>query len=332
MFPWKSERVTFERFMEYCLYDPERGYYTSGRKVFGPAGDYYTSPYTHRFFAQSLGDCFASYFQRLGRPDRFDLLELGPGEGVLAREILSYLKENHPEVFGRARYSGVEVHSPLPADICGVVFSNEFFDALPVHRVRVRQGRLQEIYVEGNGEITESEGPLSDPRISEYMGMGFERVQEGWEYEVNLRLMETFEELNQRISSGVLLTVDYGYEWSEYDSVPRPEGTLLCYHRHQAHSDPYRNIGEQDITAHVNFEVMRKIGKKLRWRNEPLQTQREFMTKWKLAEGLYREEQEGLFNPERIQERLKLKELLIPGGISDTMKVLVQWIRVAEAT
>ena len=326
--PWKSQRVTFERFMDFCLYDPTHGYYTSEKKVFGPEGDYYTSPYTHPFFAQSLADAFASYFEALGRPHVFDLVELGAGEGILGGAVLGYLKAAHPIVFDHLQYQAVESQCPrLPSKIEGVVFSNEFFDALPVHRVRVRGSQLREIYVRINDEISELEGEISDPRIREYMKSGFRHWEDGCEYEVNLRMVDMLQELEKRMECGFLLTIDYGYEWQHYQAMNRAGGTLMCYHRHQMVTNPYLNIGQQDITAHVNFDVMKKVGAELGWRNQPLKTQRRFLMEWGLEQKLLEEERRGLLNPQRMQERVQLKTLLLPGGISDTMKVLVQVIR-----
>lgn len=319
--------------MDFCLYDPAQGYYTTKKKIFGPEGDYYTSPYTHPLFAHSLADAFASYFELLGRPQPFDLVELGAGEGILSKDILAHLEIAHPIVFDQVRYQAVEIHRPsLPSKIRGVVFSNEFFDALPVHRVRVRGSELREIYVQFNQQISEQEGEISDPRILDYMKLGFRRWKDNYQYEVNLRLVETLEKLEESFESGFLLTADFGYEWKEYEAIDPSCGTLMCYHRHQTSLDPYVNIGEQDMTAHVNFDVMSKVGSRLGWRNQPLKTQRIFMMEWGLKERLLEEEQRGLLNPGRLGDRLQIKTLLQPGGISDTMKVLVQVIRQPQLT
>ncbi len=326
--PWKNQQITFERFMDFCLYDPEQGYYTTKQEIFGPEGDYYTSPYTHQVFAYCLADAFVHYFQLLSRPGPFHLVELGVGEGFLGRDILTRLQDAHPRVFDGVNYCPVELGEDPPDGIHGIVFSNEFFDALPVHRVRARGSEFREIHLRIDGGISELEGEVTDPRILEYMKTGFWEWKEGHEYEVNLRMVEVMEDLDRRIDSAFVLTVDYGYDWEEYQASDRPQGTLLCYHRHQVVTDPYANLGCQDITAHVNFEVMTQTSEKLGWKGEPLTTQRRFLHKWGLEKHLEEEEARGILNPERLQERLGLKTLLIPGGISDTMKVLVQQVRV----
>lgn len=315
--------------MQHCLYDPVEGYYRKRDRIFGEEGDFITSPYTHPLFAELLADAFASCYLHLGRPKTFHLVELGAGEGVLARDLLSVLQIRHREVFDQAEYRPVELETPeIPSGIRGVVFSNEFFDALPVHRVRVRKGELRELYVRRSetGWI-EEEGPLSDPRIEAYMRSGFPTWREGWLYEVNLRMVEVLAELEKQIESGWVVTIDYGYRWAEYNARDRPQGTLLCYSRHRAGADPYQRIGEQDMTAHLNFEILEQTGESFGWQSEPLKTQREFLMEWGLEEKLKQEEGLGLFNPDRLRHRLRLKNLLIPGGLSDTLKVLVQKVR-----
>ncbi len=314
--------------MEYCLYDPLCGYYTTKAKVFGPEGDFYTSPYTHPLFAEVLGDALGSYLAAVGGEAELHLVELGSGEGKLGGDVLGRLENHHPEIFARLTYLPVEVgRSPLPQEFRGVVFSNEFFDALPVHRVRVRGGELREVYVRFESELEEVEGELSDPRILEYMRSGFAEWREGYDYEVNLNMMETIEDLDRQFESGFVVTIDYGYQWKDYAASERPEGTLMCYHRHTAHPDPYINIGQQDITAHVNFEVLGKTGERLGWRGSDLKSQRQFLREWGLEARLMEKENREVLKAAQLEELLGLKRLLLPGGVSDTMKVLVQSVR-----
>ena len=314
--------------MDFCLYDPDQGYYTTKQKIFGPGGDYYTTPHVHPLLAHCLAEAIAHYFELLSRPRLFQLVELGAAQGILVRDILQRLKERHPLVFERTQYVSLEIHdSELPCHVHGVVFSNEFFDALPVHRVRMRGSQVEEIYVEINDQISEVDGEVSDPRILEYMQTGFGKWRNGHEYEVNLRMVEVLKSLDSCLESGIVLTIDYGYDLEEYNRLDRPRGTLMCYHHHQAGSDPYIYLGQQDITAHVNFEVLAETGEQFGWENQSLTTQRQFLLDWGLEDQLSIEESYGLFSPARIEERLRLKSLLTPGGISDTMKVLVQRVR-----
>ncbi len=322
--------ITFAEYMERCLYDPNHGYYTSGRQVFGPTGDFYTSAHTHPLFAEILADALVDLLRNLDAGP-FQLVELGPGDRSLARSILSYLERKHPSVGANLEYIPVDVGEALPERIRGIVFSNEFFDALPVHRVRVRNRRLRELYVQADeaGQIVETEGRVSDDRIPAYLKMGFGRRREGWAYEANLRLIECLEELNRRILQAYVFTIDYGFLREEYERLDRATGTLLSYSRHQVVDDPYLRPGEQDLTAHVNFTVMIETGRAMGWADQGLKSQRQFMEDNGLAQRLSRAEQ-GFqeLNADRAQELLQLKRLLEPGGVSDVMRVLVQDVRV----
>jgi SAM-dependent MidA family methyltransferase len=317
--------MTFARFMELCLYDPEQGYYRRESKIFGPEGDFYTSPCTHPVFARILGDALASYLSCIGGAETLDLVEMGAGEGTLGEGVVARLQDRHPRIFERIRYRAQEVgDTNLPDRIQGVVFSNELFDALPVHRIRVSRSELKEIYVRLDDPITEVEGDLSNPRILDYMRLGFPQWREGYVYEANLRMVEILEDLNRRFVQGFVLTLDYGFEAPEYEAMDRRDGTLLCYHRHRVHSDAYVNLGRQDLTSHVNFRVFRETAAGLGWTNRPLRSQREFLTRWGLEARLLEEEKMGFLEPSRLKDRLGLKTLLTPGGISDTLKVQVQ--------
>ena len=314
------------------LYDPLHGYYTTKSKVFGSEGDFYTSPYTHPLFAEVLGDALGSYLATLGGESELHLVELGSGEGILGGGVLSRLENHHPEIFARLAYLPLEVgHSKLPQQFRGVVFSNEFFDALPVHRVRVRGGELREVYVRFEPGVEEVEGELSDPRILEYMRSGFAEWNEGYDYEVNLSMVETLEDLDRHLESGFLVTIDYGHRWEDYAAVERSGGTLMCYHRHRAHPDPYINIGQQDITAHVNFEVLERTGERLGWHGSDLKSQRQFLGEWGLEARLMEKENHEALKAAQLEELLGLKRLLLPGGVSDVMKVLVQSVRTDSA-
>jgi len=321
--------------MERCLYDPEHGYYTSGRPVFGPAGDYYTSAHIHPLFAEILADAFVDLIGNVETSAGLQLVELGPGDRSLARNILSHLKRTHPSVVDNLEYVPVDVNQTLPDRICGIVFSNEFFDALPVHRVRVRDGQLRELYVQADaaGKTRETEGPVSDDRIPRYMKMAFGRAREGWDYEVNLRMLEFLENLNRRIVQAYVFTIDYGFLREEYHRADRAAGTLLSYSRHEVVDNPYLQPGEQDLTAHVSFSVMIETGRAMGWVEQGLKSQRRFMEEKGLAQRLIRAEQ-GFqeLNADRIQELLHLKQLLEPGGISDVMRVLVQEVRLKKLT
>lgn len=249
-------RITFERFMELALYHPQHGYYTSGRAKIGKTGDYFTGVSVGPLFGKIL----ARQFQQWGVNE---VVEVGGHRGRLRDDVLA--------VAPKLKYRVIEVDDQLPEKIAGCVFSNEFLDALPVHRV---QGDREVYVVErasrpfnedtttANGRdarstvFAEELGPLSDARLP--------RLPEAYRSEFNLRALDWLEDISRRLTeSAYILTIDYGFDREEYFAPHHKDGHLQCYYRHTKPGNPYEHIGEQDITAHVEFTSLIDHGKKL---------------------------------------------------------------------
>ena len=228
-------RITFARFMELSLYHPQHGYYTTGKNRIGKRGDYFTSVTVGPLFGRIL----AGQFHQWGSNE---ITEFGGHRGQLRDDILAA----EPDL----NYRVIETGNPLPDSITGIVFSNEFLDALPVHRVC----GSREVYV--TVDFTEELGPLSDKRLP--------RLPEGYRTEINLRALDWFTDITQRLRKGsYVLTIDYGFERVEYFAPHHVNGHLQCYHQHTKSGNPYEHIGEQDITAHVEFTSLIEHGKTL---------------------------------------------------------------------
>jgi SAM-dependent MidA family methyltransferase len=230
----RGGRITFCRFMELALYHPQHGYYTSGRCRIGREGDYLTSVSV----GPLLGRILARQFHRWGVEEVY---EFGGHRGQLRADVLAA----RPQL----NYRMIEVGAPLPATMRGVVFSNELLDALPVHRVCGEQ----EVYV--NSDFVEELGPHSDPRLP--------RLPDGYRSEINLRALDWLADVASRLEQGRILTIDYGFDRAEYFAPYRVDGHLQCYYRHTRNADPYQHIGEQDITAHVEFTSLIEHGERL---------------------------------------------------------------------
>jgi len=159
----------------------------------------------------------------------------------------------------------IEWHSSLATlaqhSVEGVVFSNELVDALPVHRVRVSDSKLKEVFVDyRDGKFFEHVDEPSTLDIPAYVdaytnGNALE-WPEGYCTEVHVESVRWMADVARVLQRGFVLTIDYGHTASDYYDVSRKEGTLLCYHKHSASSNPYVRVGEQDITAHVNFSAL----------------------------------------------------------------------------
>lgn len=276
-------RLTFDRFMELCLYAPGLGYYVAGARKFGEEGDFVTAPEISPLFARCLARQCAQVFEQIGGRD---LLEFGAGTGAMAADILAELQvldslpgsylilELSPDLKLRQqetldeRVPGlahlVQWLDSMPASgFKGVVLANEVLDAMPVQRFRIESGEIREQFVRwGDGKFRISwDAPVS-PCLAEYVAEMDLELADGYESELNLRARPWVQELGERVETGAVLLIDYGYPRAEYYHPQRSEGTLMCHYRHRAHSDPLLLPGLQDITAHVDFTAIAESGLK----------------------------------------------------------------------
>jgi SAM-dependent MidA family methyltransferase len=276
--------MTFARFMELALYDPDGGYYRAADPRPGRAGDFLTAPETHPIFGATVARSVAEVWDRLGRPDRFVLREHGAGDGTLAVAILGGLVGEAPALAALLRYEPIEIerrrveaialrleeaghtHALVEPDaradpIVGVMLANEVLDALPTHRVVVRGGGIREVLVgtDVDGRFVDVEADPTTPALAERLeDEGIELV-DGQRAEICLAVDPWIAEAAAGLDRGLLLLIDYGHPASElYDPRRRRDGTLLAYLRQRAHDDPYRHVGRQDLTAHVDVTAVER--------------------------------------------------------------------------
>ena len=271
--------MPFARFMDLVLYDPDGGYYRSHDARPGRGGDFLTAPELHPIFGEMLARAVVQAWERMERPDPFVVVEHGAGEGALATSLLDAVCDT--PLAGPIRYRPVEVDQgriralrdrleaagladrleggPSDAPFDGVVLANEVLDALPVHRVRLVDGELRELAVAvgadgafGEVEIAPSTAALEDRLAAD----GIELVDDQTA-EICLALDDWIARATAPLRRGLVLFIDYGAIAAElYDPVRRRDGTLRAYVRHQVHDDPYRFVGRQDLTAHVDVTAV----------------------------------------------------------------------------
>ena len=307
----REGQITFVRFMELALYHPQYGYYTSGRERIGKQGDYFTNVSVGPLFGKLLARQFTQFRNELGNPLEFEVVEFGGHGGQLRADVWAAMPD--------LSYRIIEVGDPLPEEIVGCVFSNEFLDALPVHRVQVKDGIWQEIYV--GTDLREISGPLFDPRLAEYLRDLPIQYMEGYRTEVNLRALDWLEDVTRRLKRGWIITIDYGYERDEYFAPHHRDGTLLCYHQHVKSTNPYVNIGEQDITTHVEFTSLIEHGKKLGLEPVLFTDQSHYLLQ--IGESEISEIVERTAG-QPSKERAAIHQLLHPELMGRTFQVLVQ--------
>lgn len=338
--------LSFASFMEEALYHPEHGYYTCGR----PAGarDFRTSPQVHPVFGALLARQGREMHRLLGEPSRFHWIEVGPGDGSLAAALIVclddwpaawtyHLVETSPalrhaqarrlgalpaSLRARIQWSDAETLCRRPVE--GVVLSNEFFDALPVHRVRQTAAGLHEIRVTaspdgGFGELLVEASPELHEALERYGAP----MLEGSAAEIGLAALTWMDRIAAMLRRGYAVTVDYG-DRAEGLFLGRLAGTVMAYRGHRPAPDPYSRVGEQDLTAHVNFTALIRRGETAGLVAAPLRSQTEFLLGLGILDRLAGLEREPLDEPERWRQRLAIKELFAPEGMGETFRVLVQ--------
>jgi len=338
----KEGPITFEEFMEMALYEPGLGYYTSERTEIGRSGDFYTSPHLHPAFGAMIGKQIVEMWEIIQRPSDFHILEISGGAGYLCKDILDYLTNRSSVPLS---YTIVEANTFMKQkqekqlegfldkvswvssldevkEMKGCILSNELLDAFPVHLIEM-QNSLKEIYVSAfDDTFVEVENDFSTPEITNYLNEYSISLQKGHRTEINLRIKDWLRSVDKILSEGFILTIDYGYQAWDYYGEHRNRGTLLSYFKHQVVEDPYQNIGEQDITAHVNFSSVKKWGEELGLKTIGFCQQGAFLISLGIDETmkeLYEKSRDYLF------EVAKIKRLIFPGTMGETHKVITQY-------
>ncbi len=339
-------RIPFATFMDLALSHPEYGYYRSPERRPGRGGDFLTAPETTPWFGFMVARQIAECWERLGRPEPFTIREIGSGIGGLAYDVIAALLDNHPELRPSLVYRLAEPNrhrqaeavaamasaglgdiviaedTDLPAEpVTGVVLANEVADALPVHRLVVRDGRLAERYVTWrDGAFAETEGDVSDPSLGEPL---LDRLRsagvplgDGDRLDVSPASVAWFRSAARGLGRGYLLTIDYGYPAAELYRGHRLGGTLRTYSGHIAGEDPFVRVGQQDLTAHVDFSALIAGGEAEGLALAGLTRQSLFLERLGLGQVLLdAQETEGMTTVEYFALRSAIFRLIDPGGM-----------------
>jgi len=272
--------IPFSRYMELCLYDPELGYYSRNAEQFGKAGDFYTSSDVHAVFGRLVARQFEEIWRALGSPGQIEILELGPGRGLFAQDVLDWSEKKFPGFF-RAVHCTLAESSPSlrerlqstlkrqfaagKVSICSenpfalgegtastagaslsdpiIVFANEFFDALPVE-VLSPQGELR--ISEKDGQLFETWHPASAEAL-EFLDRYSVHPEAGQRIEAPLIAQRYMSQIATAVDCGILIAIDYGYKRQD-QLAGRHRGTIAAYRQHSESANPYEAPGEQDIT------------------------------------------------------------------------------------
>lgn len=348
-----SGPISFARFMELALYHPTYGYYMragadDSAQHIGWDGDFYTNSDVHAVFGRLLGRQLQQIDHVLDHPTPFTVVEMGPGKGTLARDILQSLSAA-PSLLSRIRYvlverspamraaqqrtlaswaerpglvSWMESIEALPVDsLIGVFLSNELVDAFPVHRVRIINGAPHELTVGfREGRFVEEASPLSNLALRVYLqrlsDLGI-TLTEGQTADINIQSLTWMKQVAHALAKGIVLTIDYGHTARDLFGPERRNGTLLGYRNQLLSEDPYQSVGLQDLTAHIDFTALATVGEEAGLAVTGFTNQLSFLMSLGVEQELERWEPGS-------REFQAIVHLLRPEGMGRTFKILVQ--------
>jgi SAM-dependent MidA family methyltransferase len=342
--------ISFARFMELALYAPGLGYYERGRDI-GRGGDFFTSVSVGPLFGQLLAFQFAQWMDADCPAGGIQFIEAGPHNGMLAADILAWTSRQRPDLFARLEYCLLDaspvrrawqeetLRSWLPKvrwapgmevwggrQVSGIIFSNEFLDALPVHRLAwsaaTRQWQEGRVTVEGAAFAWAWGPPAAEwtgrlPQVPVELAAV---LPDGFTVEICPAAAAWWRDAASSLRRGKLLTVDYGLTDGEWFQPGRAQGTLRAFTRHHASADLLSQPGEQDLTAHVNFSALMEAGRAAGLRTEGLAPQSKFLTEILARTRLAPES----FEPWSEKSTRQFQTLAHPEHLGHKFQVLVQ--------
>lgn len=335
------QMISYAEYMELALYHPQYGYYMRQEEKIGRKGDFITTSNISDIFGRTVAGWFAALVAENKIPPYF--CELGAGNGRFAKAFLEEWKErSYPPltyfIIEKSPYH-IERQKELLTDVgpvtykasldeltpfTGMIFSNELFDALPVHVIKKEKGQLFELMVTcENDELVERAAKLNNEAITDYIEHFHVMLSEGQQIEIPLAMVKMAAKISSVLAKGMIVTVDYGYTREEWMHPARRDGSLRGYYQHQQVKDVFKYPGKMDITSHIDWDTLKQIGEECgldtagKWRQD------EFL----LNIGILKQLEES-FDPNPFSETSKrnraIKSLIIPGSMSSSFQVLIQ--------
>jgi SAM-dependent MidA family methyltransferase len=335
----KHGPVSFAWFMQQALYDPEHGYYSSGRCAIGRKGDYFTNVSVGPLFGELLAAQFAEIWERLSRIDDFVIVEQGAHDGQFARDVLESAQQRAPEFFAALRYRIVE---PFPVlqdrqsrtleifrekvewrdslqSFVGVHFSNELLDAMPV---RLISGDMEKLVGLDGDRFVFVKRPLSQGATASPPSHG--------KGAFNQPALEWIDDVAAKLQRGYVIAIDYGRLGDEFQAKVQVRA------QHRNLDSPFEQIGYADITMHVDWSTIVKRAQANGLRVVGFTDQHHFLTGIisELGRGDSPEPPAGDWGqsppPDSPKTKRELQTLLHPEMLGRAFQVLALEKKVAE--
>lgn len=335
-----NQLITYAEFIELALYHPTLGYYMSEQVKIGKSGDFITTSNVSDIFGSIFSKWFLKQVEKNGIMPA--VCEIGAGNGRFAKAFLDtwrtttdipltyYIVETSPYhrslqrellPIGQFVFQVEKISELSPFN--GLIFSNELFDALPVHVIEMCNGRLYEVMIGWDGkQFIERLLPLSNPDILAFLNEHDFSLQDKQRIEVPLQMEQVLKDISNIMNKGLVATIDYGYTKDEWKEPARQKGSLRGYFKHQMVTDVLMHPGEMDITSHIHFDWLIEKGEKLGLNFLLKQRQDEFL----VAAGILKELEEH-YDPNPFSEKSKRNRAirsLIMEGMSSFFHIIFQ--------
>ncbi len=299
--------VSFHQYMDWALNHSEYGSYSSGSLKLGTKGDFVTSPSLGPDFAALLARQVVDWLEQLQQENfnnlPLSLIEIGPGEGDLAFDLIQELEQISPEITKRLELILVDINQGMIkrqkerlSNICkvpirwlsldelaenpviGVILAHEMLDALPVERIILRNNMLFRLGVKleainSHSLLSFDELPISSSLLDSLLELENEvgikippdGASDGWSSELHIDMNQWLDKVSKTLIYGSLLIIDYALEATRYYNNSRQSGTMMSYKNQYASSDLLKDPGFCDLTSHLCLETLLYYAQKNKW-------------------------------------------------------------------
>lgn len=336
-----SKMITYADFIGEALYHPEWGYYMKQGEKVGRKGDFITTSNISDIYGRLLSKWFLRLQEELNLPPYF--CEIGAGNGRFAAAFIDEWKKNCDEPLFYFIVEESPYHRELQKEIIqfdsnikqveslesissfsGVIFSNELFDALPVHVIEKKSGTLMEVMISYEKDaLAEKLVPLDNEEIKRYLTDNQMDILDDQRIEIPLSMVDMLKRISNVLEQGIVVTVDYGYSNEEWLEPIHRDGSLRGYYKHQQLNNVLENPGDMDITSHIHLDALRTYGEKFHLNFVSQQRQDEFL----ISIGILKE-LEDHYDPNPFSEVSKrnrsIRSLILPSGMSSYFHVVIQ--------
>ena len=331
-----KKSIPLDKFINIALYNKKFGHYMKNNP-FGKEGDFITAPMISNLFGEMLAIWCVSFWEHVGKPNKILLVELGPGDGSLCKNLLKTFKQF------KNFYESLEINLLETSDKLKIIqeekinnkkvkwikeinkinygpiifLGNEFFDALPIKQIYKKRNLFFEKHValsSDNKKIKFLHRKASDSLVKSIRSLNLVSSGKTIEYPIDaIKFLKTISKKINKFDGG-LLAFDYGYK------IKKNQNTLQSIRKHK-YLDLFTSPGHSDITSHINFKLFSQILKKNNLNVKKIATQNEFLKKMGIL-GRANILSKKMTFKEKANMFYRLKRLLDPRDMGDLFKVI----------